>query len=38
MTHTIRRRGESVIQGSVNGGGPSLRIETYRGEIRLRKR
>jgi hypothetical protein len=37
MTHTIRRRGES-IQGTVNGGGPSLRIETYRGEIRLRKR
>jgi len=37
MTHTIRRRGES-IQGAVNGGGPSLRIETYRGEIRLRKK
>jgi hypothetical protein len=35
MTHSINRRGGSV-QGVVNGGGPSLRIETERGEIRVR--
>jgi len=34
MTHTISRRGES-IHGTVNGGGPSLHIETQRGEVRL---
>jgi DUF4097 and DUF4098 domain-containing protein YvlB len=37
MTHTIGRRGES-IQGAVNGGGPTLRIETERGEVRLHGR
>jgi Putative adhesin len=37
MTHTIGRRGESV-HGAVNGGGPSLRIETYRGEVRVHGR
>jgi len=34
MTHTISKHGEG-IHGTVNGGGPSLRIETERGEIRL---
>jgi hypothetical protein len=34
MTHTISRRGETV-HGAVNGGGPSLRIETERGEVRI---
>jgi len=35
MTHTISRRGETV-HGAVNGGGPALRIETERGEVRVR--
>ena len=34
MTHTLNRRGDEM-HGAVNGGGPSLRIQTYRGEIRL---
>jgi hypothetical protein len=34
MTHTMSRRGETV-HGAVNGGGPSLRIETERGEVRI---
>lgn len=34
MTRAFSRRGESV-HGTVNGGGPSLRLETQRGEIRL---
>jgi hypothetical protein len=37
MTHTVNRRSESV-HGTVNGGGPSLRIKAERGEIRLRKK
>ncbi|HTB12778.1 MAG TPA: DUF4097 family beta strand repeat-containing protein [Bryobacteraceae bacterium] len=35
MTHMLSRRGQNV-QGTVNGGGPTLRIETERGEIRVR--
>lgn len=34
MTHTVHRRGETV-HGTVNGGGPSLRVETERGEVRV---
>jgi len=34
MTRAISRRGETV-HGAVNGGGPSLHIETERGEVRL---
>jgi len=34
MTHTMSRRGETV-HGAVNGGGPSLRIETERGDVRI---
>jgi hypothetical protein len=34
MTHTMSRRGETV-HGAVNGGGPALRIETERGEVRI---
>jgi len=34
MTHTINRRGERV-HGAVNGGGPSLKIDTERGEVRI---
>jgi DUF4097 and DUF4098 domain-containing protein YvlB len=34
LTHTISRHGEG-IHGTVNGGGPALRIESERGEIRL---
>jgi hypothetical protein len=37
MSRTIGRRGEG-IHGSVNGGGPSLRMETYRGEVRIHAR
>lgn len=32
--HTSRR--QSHMEGAVNGGGPSLRVESYRGKIRLR--
>ena len=35
MARTFVRRGEGV-HGTVNGGGPTLRIETERGDIRLR--
>jgi hypothetical protein len=35
MTHTINRRG-STVHGAVNGGGPALKIETERGEVRVR--
>lgn len=34
MRAAIRRRGESN-HGTVNGGGPALRIETERGEVRI---
>jgi hypothetical protein len=34
MTHTVIRRG-GTVHGTVNGGGPSLRIETERGEVRI---
>ena len=37
MMRTVRRSGEAM-HGTVNGGGPSLRIETYRGEIRVHGR
>jgi hypothetical protein len=37
MMHTINRRGESA-HGAVNGGGPSLRIDAERGEVRLRSK
>jgi hypothetical protein len=33
VTHTVSRRGG--VDGKVNGGGPSLNIETERGEVRL---
>ena len=32
----LARRGGSVLEGEVNGGGPELRLRTYRGEIRIR--
>ena len=34
MTRTAIRRG-GTVSGTVNGGGPSLRIETERGEVRI---
>lgn len=34
ITHAVSRRGESA-HGAVNGGGPSLDIETGRGEVRV---
>lgn len=37
MTHTMNRRGQPV-HGAVNGGGPSLRVQTERGEIRIHGR
>jgi hypothetical protein len=37
MTRAITRRGEG-IHGTVNGGGPSLRIDSDRGETRLHSR
>jgi hypothetical protein len=33
VTHTVSRH--SGVEGKVNGGGPSLHIETERGEVRL---
>ena len=33
-----RRHGEDRMTTTINGGGPSLRIETKKGEIRLRKK
>ena len=32
--HSTRR--ESEVQGAVNGGGPALRVKSYKGNIRLR--
>jgi Putative adhesin len=37
MTRSADRRGETM-HGSVNGGGPTLDVKTYRGDIRLRSR
>ena len=33
-----RDRNRDRIEGTVNGGGPEIYINTYRGEIRLRRR
>ena len=32
----LARHGGSILEGEVNGGGPELRLNTYRGEIRIR--
>lgn len=37
MTRSTDRRGETM-HGSVNGGGPTLELKTYRGDIRLHGR
>lgn len=35
---TLRTWNRNEVRGEINGGGPLLSIETYKGEIRLRKR
>jgi hypothetical protein len=37
ITHAVNRRGESA-HGAVNGGGPALRLEAERGEVRVHAR
>ena len=36
LTHTMGRRHDRNIEGSVNGGGPSLRLSSHNGHFRLR--
>lgn len=38
LTMPMRSRGWNNIEGEINGGGPLLSIESYKGEIRLLKR
>ena len=38
LTHTSGGRSRGNIEGSVNGGGPSLRLSFHNGYVRLRSK